>query len=156
MVELRTMDDSEFQAYRTRTVHDYAVEKTVAGTWGEEEAASLSEQAISQLLPEGLATKDAFLYTVLDAAEGTPIGNLWVQFSESKKGREAFIFDIVIHEAYQGKGFGKQTLQALDEKAREQGAVSIGLHVFGHNRRAYGLYQKMGYETTDMVMRKKL
>ncbi|WP_410770593.1 GNAT family N-acetyltransferase [Fontibacillus sp. BL9] len=156
MVELRAMDDSEFKEYRARTVHDYAVEKTVAGTWSEEEANALSEQAISQLLPEGLATKDAFLYTVLDAAEGVPIGNLWVQYSESKKGREAFIFDIVIHEPYQGKGFGKQTLQALDEEARKQGTVSIGLHVFGHNRRAYGLYQKMGYETTDMVMRKKL
>ncbi len=156
MVELRAMDDMEFQEYRARTVQDYAVDKTVAGTWSKDEAAALSEEAISKLLPEGLATKDVFLYTVLDAAEGTPIGNLWVQYSESKKGREAFILDIVIHEAYQGKGFGKQTLQALDDIAREQGAASIGLHVFGHNQRAYNLYQKMGYETTDMVMRKNL
>ncbi|MEF2968223.1 GNAT family N-acetyltransferase [Paenibacillus sp. M1] len=158
MVILREMDEIEYESFLDRTVRDYAEDKIKAGTWKEEEALSLSEKAVAQLLPEGRATKDAFLYTVVDRADGReiPVGVLWVQFSEGKFGREAFIYDILIYEAYQGQGYGKRTLEALDEEARKRGAVSIGLHVFGHNQRAYHLYQKMGYETTDIQMSKKL
>lgn len=158
MIKLREMNDSEFQEFRIRTVKDYALEKTAAGAWREEEALDLSEKAIAALLPDGRSTKDACLYMVVDTTEEkeTPVGILWVQFRDGKFGREAFILDILIYEAYQGKGYGKQTLMALDEEARKQGAVRIGLHVFGHNQRAFQLYQKMGYETTDIQMVKKL
>lgn len=158
MVLLREMNDSEFRKFRVRTVLDYAYEKARAGAWKEEEALSLAEKALAQLLPDGRATKDAFFYMVVDAAEDrqTPVGALWVQYRDGKFGREAFIYDILIFEAFQGQGYGKQALTALDEEARKQGAVRIGLHVFGHNQRAFHLYQKMGYVTTDIQMVKIL
>jgi len=68
----------------------------------------------------------------------------------------AFIFDFVINEQYRGKGFGKKTLLALDEKLEKMGATSIALHVFGYNTTAFELYKKMGYKVTNINMRKKL
>ena len=34
--------------------------------------------------------------------------------------------------------------------------MSISLHVFGHNRVARALYEKLGYETTNVNMTEKL
>ncbi|WP_420851953.1 hypothetical protein [Paenibacillus allorhizoplanae] len=39
---------------------------------------------------------------------------------------------------------------------REIGIKSIGLHVFAHNQIARGLYEKLGYEETSIVMAKEL
>lgn len=39
---------------------------------------------------------------------------------------------------------------------QELGMKKIGLHVFGHNKVARGLYEKLGYETTNVVMAKTI
>ncbi|KAB2854509.1 MAG: GNAT family N-acetyltransferase, partial [Anaerolineae bacterium] len=49
-----------------------------------------------------------------------------------------------------------QAMLALEDEVKKVGLDSIGLHVFGHNQSAYALYQKIGYETTNIVMAKKL
>jgi ribosomal protein S18 acetylase RimI-like enzyme len=36
------------------------------------------------------------------------------------------------------------------------GINSIRLHVFGYNHSAIAMYQKLGYETTNLQMEKKL
>jgi ribosomal protein S18 acetylase RimI-like enzyme len=59
-------------------------------------------------------------------------------------------------EALRGKGYGKQTMLAIEEKARELGLRSIGLHVFAHNAVAKGLYEKIGYEVKSLNMVKEL
>ena len=68
----------------------------------------------------------------------------------------AFIYDFLIYEQYRKRGYGGQTLRAVDERAKELGIETIGLHVFGHNQAAIALYQKAGYEITDLQMEKKL
>lgn len=74
---------------------------------------------------------------------------------ERNGSRFAFIMDILIFEKYQGRGYGKETMAALDDEVRKLGLKQISLHVFGHNERAFRLYQKMGYEVTDIQMTKK-
>ncbi|MNI89430.1 putative N-acetyltransferase YycN [compost metagenome] len=86
----------------------------------------------------------------------TAVGYIWFNVTEGRRGREAFIYDIYIFEPYQGRGYGKQAMQALDEKARSMDVCKIGLHVFGQNQRAYQLYSKMGYGVTDITMSKDL
>jgi ribosomal protein S18 acetylase RimI-like enzyme len=44
----------------------------------------------------------------------------------------------------------------LEEKAREMGLKSLELHVFGSNHVARKLYETIGYETTNVLMSKKL
>lgn len=40
--------------------------------------------------------------------------------------------------------------------AKEVGLKMIGLHVFGHNKVARGLYEKSGYTETNIKMEKTL
>jgi ribosomal protein S18 acetylase RimI-like enzyme len=39
---------------------------------------------------------------------------------------------------------------------KNKGFEQLGLHVFGHNKIARALYESLGFETTNMVMSKKL
>jgi ribosomal protein S18 acetylase RimI-like enzyme len=41
---------------------------------------------------------------------------------------------------------------AAIEKARELGADTVGLHVFGHNAPAYALYRSLGFVETNISM----
>ncbi|UQZ37472.1 GNAT family N-acetyltransferase [Paenibacillus sp. PK3_47] len=150
------MDETGFQFFWTQSVRDYAQDKVKAGAWDAGAALTLSEEAMIRFLPEGLQTEGAFLYSAVENESGAQAGYLWFNVTEGPMGREAFIYDIYIFEPFQGKGYGKQALLALDDKAREMGVTKIGLHVFGQNTRAFELYQKMGYLVTDITMSKTL
>ena len=59
-------------------------------------------------------------------------------------------------EAQRGKGYGKQLMLLIEEKARELGLKSLGLHVFAYNDVALKLYETVGYEVSSLNMRKNL
>jgi ribosomal protein S18 acetylase RimI-like enzyme len=61
-----------------------------------------------------------------------------------------------VDEKYRGRGYGKQAMLLIEEKARELGLKSIGLHVFGVNQAARNLYEAVGYEITSLNMKKVL
>lgn len=147
------MTEAEFRAYREEAVRTYAEEKVAAGNWSADEALLRSEREFSSLLPEGVASRNQHLFTVRDAAE--TVGLIWFAVDEAKP-TAAFIYDFSVNEAHRGKGYGKGALQALEDRARALGVTSISLHVFGHNRVARALYEKLGYETTNINMTKKL
>ena len=136
---------------------DYAQDKVRAGVWAAEEAEDRAARELEELLPEGTATKGHFLYAVRDESIQATVGNLWLAVLDSSVGRSVWIYDILIHEEFRRRGYGSITLGLLlEEKARELGAGSVGLHVFGHNDAARALYEKTGYETTSILMSKRL
>jgi ribosomal protein S18 acetylase RimI-like enzyme len=47
-------------------------------------------------------------------------------------------------------------MEALHEQARELGATTIALNVFGHNATAIRLYDSLGYAVTAQQMRRDL
>jgi len=67
-----------------------------------------------------------------------------------------FIYDFVIDEAHRRKGYGEQAMLAAEVQATALGYDTIALHVFGHNHAARALYEKLGYEITNINMAKKL
>jgi ribosomal protein S18 acetylase RimI-like enzyme len=70
--------------------------------------------------------------------------------------KSGFIFDLRVHEKYRGKGYGKQAMLLIEEKARALGLKSLGLHVFAYNRVAQKLYESVGYEVSSSNMIKPL
>ncbi len=156
MVKLESMSDDEFGQWRDSHSKDYAEEKIKSGAWSVEEAPRLADEEYTRLLPQGLQTADNFLYTALDEATGEKVGHIW--FTKMTYGGQtfAFVYDLIIFEEYRRKGYGEATMLALEEKVKEQGLDSIALHVFGHNHAAKALYEKIGYEITDLNMMKKL
>lgn len=158
-IQLRRMNGAEYERFIKRLIRDYAADKVQAGTWTEAEAPRLAEESLHKFLPQGLDTPDAYLYVITlheQQKNEQGIGIIWFNITDTPVGAEAFILEFWIEDAYQGQGYAKQTLRALDEEARRRGVRKIGLHVFGHNTRAFELYKKMGYVVTDIQMSKEL
>jgi ribosomal protein S18 acetylase RimI-like enzyme len=155
MVRLIPMSESDYQKYLADAVNVYAQEHVRAGNWHPSEALQKSEKSFRQLLPQGLASNDQYLYSILDPETDTKIGMIWFAVMPGPP-LLAFINDFRIDDGYRRRGHGTSSLRAIEEKAKELGIDTISLHVFGHNQAAIALYQKMGYHVTDMVMAKKL
>ncbi|MEW4370846.1 GNAT family N-acetyltransferase [Paenibacillus kandeliae] len=157
MIQLLPMNPEQFIAFRELSMREYAAEKIQSGDWSKEDAPELAEESFQRYLPEGLNTKGAHIYHIYrQDEEQEPIGHLWIHVDDAPAGKLAFIYDILLYEAFQNQGYGQQTMQALEHEMREQQVQRIGLHVFGHNDRAVHVYQKSGYVITDYTMAKIL
>jgi len=154
MVRLVPLLESDLVSYLEVAIPNYATENVKAGYWSEEEALGKARDAISNLLPEGVGSKSQYLYKIEDAESGQSIGVIWLNVRVNALLPSGFIYDIEISEEFRGKGYGKQAMLAVEEKARELGLKSISLQVFAHNSVAKGLYEKIGYEIKSMHMTK--
>lgn len=154
MITLITMTAQDYEDYLRFAISDYANDKIAAGTWVAQEAMSLAQQSFDELLPQGQQTTQEFLYTIYE--ETQKVGYIWWHEHNDLTGKSAFIYDFIIFEQFRGKGYGEQTLYVLEEMLKTINYTKIGLHVFGHNKPAIGLYQKVGYSTTDITMVKKI
>jgi ribosomal protein S18 acetylase RimI-like enzyme len=156
MVKLEPMSEEEFGPWLATHARDYAKDKVVSGAWRAEDAPRLADEAYHKLLPQGLGTPDNFVYTAVDEATEENVGNVWFAKMTYEGQTFAFVYDLLVLEEHRRKGYGEQIMRALEEKVREVGLDSIALHVFGHNHAAKVLYEKIGYEITDLNMMKKL
>ena len=72
------------------------------------------------------------------------------------KVKSPWIYDIELLESSRGKGYGRATMLAAELTVKEKGYSKLGLHVFGHNKVARGLYESLGFQTTNVIMSKEL
>ena len=154
LIKLKPMNEETFNQYYNYSLKEYANEHVKAGNWKEDDAEQKAREQFEQLLPDGLATKEHVLFSVLH--DEKPIGILWLHIQSNKEEKQAFIYDIELYDSERGKGLGSATMAALDEYAKSESIKQIRLHVFAHNQRAIALYEKMGYEMTDHQMLKRL
>lgn len=155
MVKLFPMDPADYPAYLENSIREYAEDKIKSGQWKESEALEKSRGEFLHLLPDGVHTRNEFIYSIVDEATNQKLGILWVEIKMDETPRRAFGYDFIVYEPFRGKGFGRQALQALDQLLISMDVKSMGLHVFGHNAAAFELYKKMGFEITNINMRKK-
>ena len=148
------MTQAEYDVFLERTIPEYAEDKVRAGHWAESEALERSRKEFLDLLPQGLQTKNHYLYTLYDNDQA--IGMIWLRANIDRPTQDGFIFELYIDESQRGKGYGKQAMLLIEEKARELGLKTLGLHVFGVNRVARNLYESLGYETVSLKMNKVL
>ena len=111
-----------------------------------------------ELLPDGLQSKDQFLFSLRDdALDQNPIvGMIWFAVREGRTAKSAFIYDLRIREALRGKGYGRKAMQKFENVVQEMGIGRIGLNVFGHNHAVRSLYEKLGYRIGGNGMNKTL
>ncbi len=156
MIRLVPMTETEYQAYLESDIQRYAEEHVKAGNWHPSEALEKSRREHQQLLADGLATPNQYLFSLQDGETGSKVGMIWFAVDDKKPQPSAFVYDFVIHDEFRRKGYGIQALRALENKLKELGVHKISLHVFGHNHAARALYDKVGYETTGILMSKEL
>jgi RimJ/RimL family protein N-acetyltransferase len=159
MVQLLPMTPAEYESWLANKIRAYADEKAQAGSWEAADALERSAEEHRELLPDGLATKDNHLFTIWAEGEAgagpVAVGILWLA-APPWKPPLAFVYDFIIFERYRRRGYAGPALQALEDKVRSLGLDTIGLHVFGHNHAARALYEKAGYEVTDVNMAKRV
>ncbi len=148
------LEDGPYREYRKDLVRHYAADKVRAGAWSQAEAEGRAARDVDGLLPEGPATQGHFLYSVRDDSMDAEVGTVWFALRDSGVGRSVWIYDIIIHENFRRKGYASRTLDLVEERARDLGAKSVELHVFGHNHGARTLYEKLGYNITSITMAK--
>lgn len=151
MVNLVLMNSDDYQKYITSAIEAYAKEKVLSGNWNEEESIIKAKEEYERLLPKGEKTAENYLYNILK--EDTVIGMIWLA---QKSEEEGFIYKIRILEKYQGFGYAKEAMKEIEMIGKNLGMIKIGLHVFGHNKVARGLYEKLGYQTTNVLMSKEI
>ena len=66
------------------------------------------------------------------------------------------LYFVGILEPYRRRGYATRVLELLNEQVRDAGLDEVRLYVFGHNRRAWPLYEKMGYTVVSATMEKKV
>jgi GNAT superfamily N-acetyltransferase len=153
MVELVPMTEEEFQRYLETAVASYAEAHLKSGDCDADEALTLAQADYASLLPLGLATPDHHLFSIHAEGRGR-IGLVWFAMRERRGRKSAFIYDLLVDDAHRGKGYGAQTLQAVERAAAAMGAARISLNVMGWNHAARSLYEKQGFSVTGMGMTK--
>lgn len=156
MVELVPMAEPELAEFLVVAVPGYAAEHVRAGDWSEEGALERSAAEFAKLLPDGVATPDHYLFTIRDPALPAVVGMLWFAVRSGPAGRSAFVYNLEIGPAYRRRGYASQAFREMEQHVRALGIGAIGLHVFGGNYAAQALYAKLGYEVTNVIMKKAL
>lgn len=155
-VDLISMDEADFHAYKNRSIVEYAQEHIRTGRWSPEEGMQKAEQQYRELLPEGLSSPNNYLFTIQKRITGEKVGILWFAIQKRGGKSSAFVYDVWIEEQFRRRSYGEQAFLALEEQVRALGIDTIGLHVFGHNHAARALYEKLGYVATNINMVKTL
>lgn len=149
MINLQKMNPESFASWNVqiwKLYRDELIRSGMSATAADENV----DRNIEETMPNGVLLEGNFVFDVMH--QDVSIGSVWL----SDKGSEWFIYDIDIDETQRGKGFGRQTMKAIEEFVRSHNGVSIGLSVFGFNTVALKLYETEGYETVRISMQKKL
>jgi ribosomal protein S18 acetylase RimI-like enzyme len=149
MVKLVEMPPASYDNWKDQIWKAYREEMIRAGT-SEAAADENIQENIKELMPNGKLTPGNFVFDVMNAEDH--VGYVWL----NEKNSEWFIYDIEIIEKYRRRGFGRETMQAIEAHIRAKGGNVIGLSVFGFNKVAQKLYKSEGYEVTRLSMQKKL
>ena len=152
---LRPMTRQEYDSYRARSVQDYAREIAEARGLDAADAVATAEGEFAELLPDGPASPGMHLWTAVTGA-GEVVGLGWLELRRRASGVSAWVYDVHLDADRRGQGLGRQLMEALHERARELGATTIALNVFGHNTAAIRLYDSLGYAVTAQQMRRDL
>ena len=154
-VVLRPLDESRFPQYLEEEANRYSKEIAGAGYVDKDKALDKARDDIARLLPRGLGTPGHYFYEVLDKEDGERIGTVWLKIDTEPR-RSAFLYEINLEREYRGRGYGRATMEKVEEIAIAFGAEAIFLHVFANNDVAIRLYRSRGFAVRSMNMSKEL
>ena len=153
---LRKMTQKSFEEYLEKAIPAYAFNNIESGRWPEEGALERSRADHESLLPDGINTKNNYLFEVISRNEDCIVGFLWLAIDDKFGSKSAFIYDIAIYEGYRRLGYARQALKDLESFVKDLGIYKIGLHVFHQNKSAQSLYDSMGYSVVSSNMAKSI
>ncbi|WP_053959352.1 GNAT family N-acetyltransferase [Sulfobacillus thermosulfidooxidans] len=85
------------------------------------------------------------VFWVVENTDGALVGFLRARGHTPRRLAHSALIVIGIRQAYWGQGIGTQLFQKVEAWAKERGIHRLELEVMVSNRRALGLYHKMGF-----------
>lgn len=87
----------------------------------------------------------------------TPVGYVVLTFGYSLEylGQDAFIDELYLRESHRGRGWGRKTLDFVEEQARASEIRSIHLEVVRRNDTAKEVYRRAGFVDHDHFLMTK-
>jgi len=141
------MAEEEFRLFRAALLQAYADELCEATGVTTEEAEAMADAHL-EVPPEEYHAA----VRIRDASTDEDVGVAWMLIADG----DAFLMEFRIDAAHRGRGFGGAAMAELEGLARRGGANQIRLHVFARNAPARALYERHGFETVSLQMRKRL
>ena len=160
-VQLREMSEEEFKLFLENSINDYVDDLIKTSAITVEEALAEAKREFTEMLPNGLGTKDNALRTIVDAAEEKAVGVIWYLFEMTDGIKQVFLSDFIIKEKERRKGYASEALTEMERDARRNGCAESIIYVWKHNLPGINLYTKCGYaafrESDDgMYMKKRI
>jgi Acetyltransferase (GNAT) family. len=152
-VRLRPIRDDEFPAFYAGSKRGFREDLERHGGWEPEIAQTKAEENYDDFFPDAVPAEGHHVFVI--EADGERAGVLWIIWPRDEPG-VAFLADIDVDAELRGRGIGRAAMHAFEDKARELGATSTMLNVFGANDVARGLYASLGYTERSVNMAKRL
>lgn len=152
--KLEKMTEEEFDHYLDYLIPDYAKDLCENFLIPFEKALGESKKLMSDLLPDKQKSADQHVCNIYSLEEEKNVGIIWYNIQNDSK--KAYIYHILIHEAFRKRGYASLVLKELEETVKSSGVSSIGLNVFGNNPSARRVYEKLGYQTESTAMGKRI
>ena len=146
-VKLREMSKEEFKIYIENSILDYANDLLNTSNMTMDEALIQARGECTEMLPNGLDTKDNILRIIVDAAEEKAVGVIWYLFEMTDGVKQVFLSDFIIKEEERRKGYASAALAEMEWDARREGCAESITYVWKHNPPGISLYTKCGYVT---------
>jgi ribosomal protein S18 acetylase RimI-like enzyme len=150
-VVIRPLRNDEYEGFLERGMAFYVDDMVRAGI-DRAVAQAKADKDLPQLLPDGLATPDHYMYAIED--EGRFAGYLWLCDRDGELGHSLFVYAVEVDDAFRGRGLGRAAMVFAEEEARRLGIDRVALNVFGGNAVARHLYLSLGYRETAVHMEK--
>ena len=156
MIFLKPMSAETFEAFKQDSQTNYATGLARIEDIPLAVALKSASEQFDKLVHTGTDTSGQLFFDVIETALGKSVGYLWLGIQNRFDRKIVSTNDINISSAYRGRGLGKALMKLVEEESRKVGAARIRLHVFHSNEVAKRLYLTMGFEATNLDMRKDL
>ena len=152
-IRLGNDDDAEFFLHVEEETTFESLPPDFHGMAREELRARLLETHELLLGQEG-----HLFFIAFDQKSGQNMGLLWFgpRRNHITGDFEAWIYNVTVLPAHRGCGVGQRLIQHAEDYARDHGFRAIGLAVATHNSGAQRLYERLSYQSNNVLMRKPL
>ncbi|ANP71787.1 GNAT family N-acetyltransferase [Cryobacterium arcticum] len=151
--DLRPLTSKELAAWLVTSTADYADDLEAAGL-SRAAAERKASESTAREFPHGIPAPGQHVYAVTVSDEH--VGVLWLAAGPVDDPDNWWILDILIFEAFRGRGHGRLAMLLAETEAARLGAAKLTLNVFARNTAARALYASLAYEPTKIYLEKTL
>ena len=147
------MSSEEARTWLPATMEAYIAQRVLSG----EEPDAARRQAdtqLEQIAPNSMPTSDHHFFWQVDGDD--VVGALWLGAPSDQARATWFVYFVVVHEPFRGRGYGRAAMLAAEQWSMEHDGQYLALNVFGHNHVARSLYDSLGFAPMATLMRKAL